>query len=78
MTEDKMLGWHHHLNGHNFEQALGNDKGQRKMERGSPWGGKESDMTELLKNSSRSPDSGIELTSPVTLALARGYFITGP
>ena len=48
MTEEKMLGWHHHLNGHNFEQALGNDKGQRKMERGSPWGGKESDMTERL------------------------------
>ena len=73
-----MLGWHHHLNGHNFEQAPGNDKGQIRMACGSPWGGKESDMTELLKTSSRSPDSGIKPTSPVALALAHGYFITGP
>ena len=28
MTEDKMVGWHHRLNGHKFEQALGDDEGQ--------------------------------------------------
>ena len=28
MTEDEMVGWHHHLNGHEFEQALGVDDGQ--------------------------------------------------
>ena len=28
MTEEKMVGWHHQLNGHEFEQALGVDKGQ--------------------------------------------------
>ena len=28
MTEDEMVGWHHRLNGHEFEQALGVDDGQ--------------------------------------------------
>ena len=28
MTEDEMVGWHHQLNGHEFEQALGDDEGQ--------------------------------------------------
>ena len=28
MTEDEMVGWHHWLNGHEFEQALGDDEGQ--------------------------------------------------
>ena len=28
MTEDEMVGWHHPLNGHGFEQALGDGKGQ--------------------------------------------------
>ena len=28
-TEDEMVGWHHRLNGHEFEQALGDDEGQR-------------------------------------------------
>ena len=28
MTEDEMVGWHHRLNGHKFEQALGDIEGQ--------------------------------------------------
>ena len=28
MTEDKIVGWHHQLNGHEFEQALGDGEGQ--------------------------------------------------
>ena len=28
MTEDEMVGWHHRLNGHEFEQAQGVDEGQ--------------------------------------------------
>ena len=68
MTEDMTVGWYHH-------QALGNGKGQRRMACGSPWGGKKSDMTELPKNSSRSP---VEPTSPVAPALAYGYIITEP
>ena len=38
MTEDKMVGWHHRLNGHEFEQALGNGEGQGSLACCSPWG----------------------------------------
>ena len=31
MTEDEMVGWHHRLNGHEFEQALGDSEGQRSL-----------------------------------------------
>ena len=37
MTEDEMVGWHHRLSGHEFEQAQGND-GQGNLECCSPWG----------------------------------------
>ena len=48
MTEDEMVGWHHRLNGHECEQALGVDEGQGRLGCCSPWGRKESDMTEPL------------------------------
>ena len=48
MTEDKMVGWHHRLNGHEFEQALGDGEGQGSLACCSPWGFKESDRTEQL------------------------------
>ena len=48
MTEDKMVGWHHQLNGHEFEQALRDGDGQGSLLCCSPWGHKESDMTERL------------------------------
>ena len=47
-TEDKMVGWHHWLNGHGFEQAPGVGDGQGGLACCSPWGLKESDMTERL------------------------------
>ena len=47
-SEDKMVGWHHWLNGHEFEQALGVGDGQQSLVCFSPWGCKESDMTEQL------------------------------
>ena len=46
---DKMVGWHHRLNGHEFEQALGVGDGQGSLACCSPWGHKESDTTEWLK-----------------------------
>ena len=48
MTEDEMFGLHPRLNGHEFEQALGAGDGQRSLACCSPWGHKESDMTEQL------------------------------
>ena len=45
-TEDEMIGWHHHqLNGHEFEQTLGDKEGQGNLVCCSPWGHKESDTT---------------------------------
>ena len=48
MTEDEMVGWHHRLNGHDFEQALTDNEGQGSLVCCSPWGHKELDMTEGL------------------------------
>ena len=48
LTEDEMVGWHHWLDGHEFEQALGVSDGQGGLECCSPWGCKELDMTEQL------------------------------
>ena len=38
MTEDKMVRWHHQLNGHEFKQALGDGEGQGSLVCYSPWG----------------------------------------
>ena len=46
MTKDKMVGWHHRLDGQAFEQALGVDDGQGSLVYCSPWGRKESERTE--------------------------------
>ena len=50
MTEDKMVGWHHQLNGYEFEQTPGDGEGQGSLACCSPWGHRESDTTEQLKN----------------------------
>ena len=49
-TENDMVAWHHKLNGHEFEQALGLGDGQESMVCCSPWGRKELDMTWQLNN----------------------------
>ena len=46
MIEDEMVGWHHRLNGHEYEQALGDSEDEGSLACCSPWGRKESDMTE--------------------------------
>ena len=38
MTEDEMVGWHHQLNGHDFDQILGDGEGQGSLVCFSPWG----------------------------------------
>ena len=47
-TEDKMVGWHHRLNGHGFVWTLGAGDGQGGLACCGSWGRKESDMTERL------------------------------
>ena len=48
MTEDAMVGWHHQLDGHKFEQAPGVGNGQGSLAYCSPWGHKEPDRTEWV------------------------------
>ena len=48
MTEDEMVGWHHLLNGREFEQTLEVGDGQGGLVYCSSWGPKELDMTEQL------------------------------
>ena len=50
MTEDEMVGWHHRLNGHEFEQTPGDGEGQGSLACCSPWDHKESDTTKGLSN----------------------------
>ena len=45
MTKDEIVGWHHRLNGHEFEQTLRDSEGQESLVCCSLWGHKDSDMT---------------------------------
>ena len=56
--EDEMVGWHHQLNGHEFEQALGNGEGQRSLACCSSLHRRESDVTDQ-------PNTTTTRTSPV-------------
>ena len=47
-TKDEVVGWHHRLDGHEFEQAPGAGDGQESLACYSPWGDKESDMNVRL------------------------------
>ena len=50
MTEDEMVGWHHQLDGHEFNQAPGVGEGQGSLACYSPWGCKELDTTWRVNN----------------------------
>ena len=54
-TENEMVGWHHQLDGHEFEQALGVSDGQGCLACCSPWGCKELDTTEWLNRTELIP-----------------------
>ena len=53
-TYDVMVGWHHRLDGHDFEQALADGEGQGSLVLCSPWGRKELNTTEGLNNTNNS------------------------
>ena len=50
VTENEVIGWHHWINGHEYEQIPEYSEGQGSLECCSPWDHKESDMTELVNN----------------------------
>ena len=64
-TEGEMVGWHHWLNGHEFEQASGAGDGQGSLACCNPWWCKESDMTEWL--------NWTELNSLIELYVAQKF-----
>ena len=59
-TEDEMIQWHHQLNGHKFEQALGVGDGQGGLACWSPWGHKESDTTEWTELNNTEPHKSLK------------------
>ena len=58
MTGDKIVGWHHQLNGHEFKQAPGDGEGQGSLACNSPWGCKELETTEQLNNNKTFSENG--------------------
>ena len=50
-----MVGWHHQVNGHEFEETPGEDEEQGSLACCSPWGHKESDTTEQLNKNKHTP-----------------------
>ena len=70
-AEIEMVGWHHQLNRHEFGQALGVGEGQGSLACCSPWGRRESDRTEWLKN------NGVTcpLTSPGNLTCFASLYV---
>ena len=53
MTENEIVGWHHRLNGREFEQTLGDSEGQGSLACCSPRDPKESETTEQLSNNNK-------------------------
>ena len=62
-----VCGWHHWLNGHEFEQASGDGEGPKSLVCCSPWYYRESDTTERLNNSNKNQEEKIEY-NPIWLA----------
>ena len=50
VTEDEVVGWHYWLNGHEFDQAVGDGEGQGSLVCCSPWDCKESELTKQLNH----------------------------
>ena len=71
VTEDEMVGWHHWLNGHESEPALGDSEGgQGSLECCSPWGQKELGTTRQLKNSNKNTLKNLR---PVLASIHEGF-----
>ena len=73
MTEDEMVGWHHQLNGHEFQQTPGDSEGQGSLACCSPWGRRV--RHDLLPEQQEKPGmdsvSDLNFAYPITEALAQ-------
>ena len=61
-TENEMAGWHHQLNGHEFEQTPGDSEGQGSLACCSPWGHEELDTPEQLNGKKKTPTNNRPLS----------------
>ena len=78
-TEDEMAGWHHRLDGHEFERTPGVGDGQRGLACCDSWGRKESDTTEWLNwTENRYTKELGEIVAQWQAFLAAGFANTGP
>ena len=72
-------GWHHRLNGREFERALGDGEGQGSLACCSPWGCKESDMTARLKTTTKAQYlSTCALEMELSLTINTGFQSAAP
>ena len=73
MTEDEMVGWHHQLNGHEFQQTPGDSEGQGSLACCSPWGCRVRHdlLTEQQEKPSMDNVSDLNFVYPITEALAQ-------
>ena len=76
MTENEMVGWHHRLDGHEFEQAKGDGEGQGSLVCCSPWGHKEFNMTEQLNNNSCMSAGSLLCSPKLAQNLARAHQVS--
>ena len=67
-----MVGWHHRLNGHEFEQTPGDGEGQGSLVSCGPWGCRESDMTKSLNNSNA---NGKEKNAGVAILVSEEVYL---
>ena len=72
MTEDEMVGWHRRLNGHEFEQTMGDSEGQGRLACYSPWGRRESDTTEQQQQLPPSKSIHPRICSQILLLIGYG------
>ena len=80
MTEDGMVGWHNHLNGHEFEQTLGVGDGQGGLACCSPWGHKELDLateatTQQLDNNEKQCNGNMQRCTVVHLLFCKAVWV---
>ena len=72
-TENEMVGWHHPLNGHEFEQTRGDSEGQGSLACCSPWGCKESNMSEQLNKKGIQVENNIMVANTTSRTKVPGF-----
>ena len=78
MTEDEMAGWHHRLNGHEFEQGPGDGEGQGSLVCATAHGVRKSDKIERLNNNSNKEVIFLAISCPNITFIQCTFFLLSP